>query len=260
MPSSETSIARLPLCEIKPRSPGTKSLEARSSSAWRVVQTHAVRPDQNCSRGANALDDGLLPAAALRGALPEPGRDRDDRPSARGERAFHGLFERARGDREHDQLGRLGQLLEGAVRLLPENGSARAVDQEDRASVRSEQGSARDPLSPLRRVVRRPDHGHRARLEERAEVATSAGTHRASSSHAAAMRVRCIPEIERPSSVVRGQEDGARPPRRARRLVGHVRRSSGAGSRPLSRRRPRARPARSSSPRASATCARPASV
>ena len=91
-----------------------------------VVQTHAVRSDQNCSRRANALDDGLLPAAALPGALPEPGRDRDDRPRARGERALHGLFERARGDREHHQLGRLGQLLEGAVRLLPEHGSARS--------------------------------------------------------------------------------------------------------------------------------------
>ena len=105
-----------------------------------VVQPHAVRSDQNGSRGANALHDGLLPAAAVRGALSEPGGDRDDRPRAGGERAFHGLFERARRDREHHQLGRLRQLVQGAVRLLPENGSARAVDQEDRASPRAEQG------------------------------------------------------------------------------------------------------------------------
>ena len=105
-----------------------------------VVDPHAVRPDENGARGANALHDGLLSAAAVRGALPEAGGDRDDRPCARGQRAFDGLFERARRNREHHQLGRLRQLVEGAVRLLPEHGSARAVDQEDRASVRAEQG------------------------------------------------------------------------------------------------------------------------
>ena len=80
-------------------------------------------------------------------------------------------LERRRGHRDHDELGRAGQLRERAERLLPEDLAAVPVDEPDVAAVGTAERAGGDPLTPLRRVVRGAEHGERAWIEERAEIA-----------------------------------------------------------------------------------------
>ena len=87
------------------------------------------------------------------------------------ERVVDACLERRDGHRDHDELGRAGQLRERAERLLPEDLAAVPVDEPDVAPVGALERAGGDPLAPLGRVVRRAEHGERAWIEERAEVA-----------------------------------------------------------------------------------------
>jgi hypothetical protein len=142
-----------------------------------VVQAHAVRPEQHRARRAHALDDGLLaPPSVLRG-LAETGRDGNDCPCAGRERGVDGLLERGCGNCEHDELRPLGQGIERAKRRAPKHLAAAAVDEEDAPPPFSEQGAVGQPLAPFRGVVRGADDGHRARLEQRPQVASGHRVH-----------------------------------------------------------------------------------
>ena len=83
-----------------------RELELRSG----VEDTEAIRSEQDRARAAHPLDDGVLTRAAGLAALPEAGRDRDDRAGAGVERCADRFLERRRRHRDGDELLRLGQL------------------------------------------------------------------------------------------------------------------------------------------------------
>ena len=117
---------------------------------------------------AHTLDDGRLPSTALLPALTKTCADRDDRARPDRQRGVDRLLERGRRHSEHDELGRLGQRRECRS---PEHLAATLVDEEHRAPMLASQSATSKPLTPRRLVVRRADHGYRAWLEQRPQVA-----------------------------------------------------------------------------------------
>ena len=100
--------------------------------------------------------------------LSEPGRDRDDRPRAGGERGVDRLPRtRPPATATTTSSGAPGRSVERAVRLPAEDLAAVAIDEPDLTPVRALQRPGRDPLTPLGRVARRrrgrrPSAGRRA--------------------------------------------------------------------------------------------------
>ena len=136
-----------------------------------VVDAEAVRPQHHRARRAYLRGDAALELLAAVVNLAEAGRDRDDPACPGGERVIHARLERRDRHRDHDELGRAGQLRKRAKRLLPEDLAAVPVDEPDVAAIGAAQGPFGDPLSPLGRIVRGAEHGERARIEERPQVA-----------------------------------------------------------------------------------------
>ena len=91
-----------------------------------VEDPETVRPEEDGARRPNALDNRGLPGPALVARLPEPGRDPDERFRARGERCVDRVLEPVGGNREHDELRRLGQVCERGVGLPLEDFAARS--------------------------------------------------------------------------------------------------------------------------------------
>ena len=87
------------------------------------------------------------------------------------ERAVDRVLEGGGRHRDDDELGCAGKLLERGVRRLPEDLAAVAVDEPDVAAIGALEGARGDPLAPLGGVVRGPEDGDRARIEERPQVA-----------------------------------------------------------------------------------------
>ena len=135
-----------------------------------VEDPEAVRPEEDGARRPNALDDRGLPGPAFVACLPEPGGDPDERLRARGERCVDGVLEPVGGNREHDELRRLGQVCQRGVGLPLEDLAAVSVHEVDRAASLAAEGAQREAVAPLRRVVGSPENRDGARIEERPEV------------------------------------------------------------------------------------------
>ena len=135
-----------------------------------VEDPETVRPEQDCSGLAYPLDDGELARASVGSALAEARGDADQRLGAGGQRGVDRLLEAGGRNGHRDELGRLGQLGEGAVGLPPEDLAAVAIHQEHRAPSLALDRPAGEPVAPLGRVVRGSEHGDRARIEEGAKV------------------------------------------------------------------------------------------
>ena len=135
-----------------------------------VEDPETVRPEEDGARRPNALDDRGLPGPAFVACLPEPGRDPDERLRARGERCVDGVLEPVGGNREHDELRRLGQVCQRGVGLPLEDLAAVSVHEVDRAASLAPEGAQREAVAPLRRVVGSPENRDGARIEQRPEV------------------------------------------------------------------------------------------
>ena len=163
--------------------------------------------------------------------------------------------------------GGAGQLRERAVRLLPEDLAAVPVDEPDVAAVGAAERAGGDPLAPFRRVVRGAEHGDRAWIEERAEIAHAQGYASAADRVTQDGRVR-----SRDAGAVRdGPSEGSGLQDHAKRaesrcvrdaatsfIAASLRRARGpCGSRPAAASRRRARPCAAGSTPASPRRTRP---
>ena len=188
-----------------PERAGLELVHAEIERGGCVVDAEAVRAEHHRAGAAHLLDDAALELLAAVVDLAETGGDRDDPACSGSECVVDALLERRHRDRDHDELGRAGQLGERAERLLPEDLAAVPVDEPDVAAVGTLERAGGDPLAPLRRVVRRAEHGERAWIEERAEI-----THGCKGTPPA---LTVWSGADRPSS----GEAGASPPRAAQR-------------------------------------------
>ena len=133
-------------------------LEARRG----VEHPEAVRPEQRHA--------GLAHARPARGLARPAGGDRDDRPRAGGDRLLDRRLDCRGRHRDHDQLGGIGQLAQGAQRRAAQHLAAAVVDEMHGAAGLAPQRAARQPVAPLDGIVGRADHRDGAGVEERLEV------------------------------------------------------------------------------------------
>ena len=156
--------------DVPDRRPVRREGRVQGDGGVGVEDAHAVGPDHPHARAAHEPGEPLLGRTPLLGGFREPGGDHDHVAHARRGAVAHHLLHRGRRDGDDGQIHALAGSADARVGPQPLDLARARVDRVDRSSepgplqVRDQGGADRA------RPPRRSDHGHRARVEQRAHA------------------------------------------------------------------------------------------
>ena len=128
-----------------------------------IDEAEAIGTDETHATGARGRDDALLQEAALRTRLRKPRRDADSVFDTLAGRRLDGLQDGGLRHTENGNVGRLGQLVDGAEALMAQHRRPVLVDEVDAPPRRGREQPAAVLVAPLAWIFGGADDGDRSR-------------------------------------------------------------------------------------------------